>query len=48
MGATFLCHMADILLVKQGLDTIQEQFAPLGFKFSNHINGKPQCCREDQ
>ncbi len=48
MGATFLCHMADILLVKQGLDAIQEQFGELGFKFSNHINGKPQCCGEDQ
>jgi 4-hydroxy-2-oxoheptanedioate aldolase len=39
MGATFLCHTADILIVKQGLDRIQEDFAALGFTFTNSVNG---------
>lgn len=39
MGATFLCHFADILMIKHGLDTIQERFKPLGFKFINGLNG---------
>jgi 4-hydroxy-2-oxoheptanedioate aldolase len=38
MGATFICYMADIVLVKQGLQLIQEQFSPLGFKFDNQLN----------
>jgi 4-hydroxy-2-oxoheptanedioate aldolase len=33
MGARFLAHGADILLVKRGLEQIQQQFAPLGFQF---------------
>jgi 4-hydroxy-2-oxoheptanedioate aldolase len=37
MGATFICYMADIVLVKQGLELIQEQFEPLGFKFDNQV-----------
>ncbi|HOB76051.1 MAG TPA: aldolase/citrate lyase family protein [Phycisphaerae bacterium] len=42
MGATFICHMADLLMVKQGLEQIQRQFAPLGFTFHNGFceNGK--------
>ncbi len=35
MGASLLCHNADILMVKSGLERIQEQFAPLGFRFNN-------------
>ena len=30
LGGRFLCHSADILLVKNGLDEIQKKFAPLG------------------
>lgn len=37
MGAKFICYMSDIVLVKQGLERIQEQFAPLGFKFDNQL-----------
>jgi 4-hydroxy-2-oxoheptanedioate aldolase len=33
MGARFIAHGADIVLVKQGLEQIQQQFAPLGFRF---------------
>ncbi|SIO55482.1 4-hydroxy-2-oxoheptanedioate aldolase [Singulisphaera sp. GP187] len=37
LGATFLCHGADILMVKKGLEHIQERYAPLGFTFENRI-----------
>lgn len=33
MGARFLAHGADILMVKSGLETIRESFGPLGFSF---------------
>lgn len=33
MGARFICHQADILLVKTGLERVREEFAPLGFRF---------------
>jgi 4-hydroxy-2-oxoheptanedioate aldolase len=33
MGARFICHQADILLVKSGLERIREEFSPLGFTF---------------
>jgi 4-hydroxy-2-oxoheptanedioate aldolase len=33
MGARFITHGADIALVKRGLEQIQQQFAPLGFRF---------------
>ena len=43
MGATFICHMADIVMVRDGLQRIQEEFGPLGFTFCNSLdftNGK--------
>ena len=36
-GARFVCHGADILLVKQGLESIQNQFAEVGFSFENRL-----------
>lgn len=39
MGARFICHMADIVLVKNGLEQIQAAFAPLGFTFDNRLGG---------
>ncbi|NUQ64360.1 MAG: aldolase [Pirellulales bacterium] len=39
MGARFICHMADIVLVKNGLEQIQRTFSPLGFTFDNRLNG---------
>ena len=39
MGATFICYMADLLLVKNGLSQIQEQFKPLGFRFNGQYDG---------
>ncbi len=34
LGARFLCHGADLLLVKHGLEEMQRQFTPLGFTFN--------------
>jgi 4-hydroxy-2-oxoheptanedioate aldolase len=42
MGATFICYMADILMIKEGLDRIQEQFTPLGFSFNNKLDNNNQ------
>jgi len=33
MGARLICHSADIIIFKQGLDRIQQQFGSLGFNF---------------
>ena len=38
MGARFICHMADIALIKFGLEKIQRDFAPMGFTFENRLN----------
>jgi 4-hydroxy-2-oxoheptanedioate aldolase len=37
MGARFICHGADILMVKNGLEQIQQQFGRLGFSFVNRL-----------
>jgi 4-hydroxy-2-oxoheptanedioate aldolase len=33
-GARLICHSADIVLIKEGLDRIQRQFSNLGFSFN--------------
>jgi len=37
MGARFVCHNADILIVKRGLEAIQDQYKKLGFSFENRL-----------
>lgn len=37
LGATIFYHMADIVLVRNGLDQIQKQFGPLGFTFERQL-----------
>ena len=37
MGARFICHNADIVLIKNGLEAIQERFRRLGFEFENRL-----------
>lgn len=37
LGARFICHGADIVTVKKGLEQIQQQFAPLGFTFARRL-----------
>ena len=39
MGARFIAHGADIVLLKRGLEQIQQQFGPLGFAFPR--KGRP-------
>ena len=36
-GARFICHGADILMVKRGLEAIREQYAPLGVTFEDRL-----------
>ncbi len=36
-GATFLAHGCDIVMVIQGLTRVQQEFAPLGFRFANRL-----------
>jgi len=38
MGARFICHGADIIMVKRGLEQIQAQFSPIGFTFENTLS----------
>jgi hypothetical protein len=38
MGARFLTHGADILMVKAGLEHIQMQFGQLGITFDNRLD----------
>ena len=35
LGARFLCHGADLIMVKNGLDEIQRRFRPLGLQFGS-------------
>lgn len=37
LGATFICHGADIIMVKQGMEQIQQKYASLGFTFDNRL-----------
>ena len=42
LGATFLAYGTDIIVIKEGFELIQKQFAPLGFSFDNQIATSPQ------
>ncbi len=33
LGAKFICHNADIMILKRGLETIKQEFAQIGFTF---------------
>jgi 4-hydroxy-2-oxoheptanedioate aldolase len=37
LGALFICHGADILVLKQGFEDIQKRYAALGFAFDNRL-----------
>jgi len=37
MGAKFICHGCDLIMVKQGMELIQERYAALGFTFENRL-----------
>lgn len=36
-GARFICYGADIVMVKQGLETMQRDLSELGFRFENRL-----------
>lgn len=37
LGARFICHGADLILVKQGWEQIQQKYGPMGFTFDNRL-----------
>lgn len=37
LGARFICHGADIIMVKSGMEAIQQNYASLGFTFDNRV-----------
>jgi 4-hydroxy-2-oxoheptanedioate aldolase len=37
LGAKFICHGCDLVMVKQGMEQIQQCYAPLGFTFDNRL-----------
>jgi 4-hydroxy-2-oxoheptanedioate aldolase len=37
LGAKFVCHGCDLIMVKQGMELIQQRYAPLGFTFDNRL-----------
>jgi 4-hydroxy-2-oxoheptanedioate aldolase len=39
-GARFLCNGGDFLMVKQGFEQLQRDYAPLGFSFHNQLDGE--------
>ena len=39
MGARFICHQADILLIKYGLEKLRRDFEPMGFTFEDRLSG---------
>lgn len=38
LGGRFLCHGADILILKNGLEAIQKNFSPLGVTFERRAS----------
>jgi 4-hydroxy-2-oxoheptanedioate aldolase len=37
LGARFICHGCDLIMVKQGMERVQSQYAELGFQFENRL-----------
>jgi len=37
LGATFICHGCDLIMVKQGMEQIQANYTRLGFTFENRL-----------
>jgi 4-hydroxy-2-oxoheptanedioate aldolase len=44
MGATFICHMADIVMIRDGLRRVQDEFGRLGFRFDNRLDCSGSGC----
>ncbi len=41
MGARFIAHQADIVMIKNGLEQLRRDFTPLGFTFDDRLNLRP-------
>ncbi len=41
LGARMIFHISDLVIVKNGMERMQEQFAPLGFSFVNRLANAP-------
>jgi 4-hydroxy-2-oxoheptanedioate aldolase len=37
LGAKFICHGCDLIMVKQGMEQVQQRYAELGFTFENRL-----------
>jgi len=37
LGAKFICHNADVLILRQGWEAVQREYAKLGFTFENRL-----------
>ncbi len=48
LGAKFICHGADLIMVKQGMEQIQQRYAPLGFTFDNRLAAEAARLTENQ
>ena len=44
MGARFMAHTSDITLVMKGLESIQKEFGPVGFAFTNQLTNASVDC----
>lgn len=40
LGAKFICHGCDLIMVKQGMEKIQDRYSSLGFTFENRLNAE--------
>lgn len=40
LGAKFICHGCDLIMIKQGMENIQERYSSLGFTFENRLNAE--------
>lgn len=43
LGAKFICHGCDLVMVKQGMEQIQQMYAPVGFTFDNRLAAEATC-----
>lgn len=44
MGAKFICHWADLIMVRDGLSRIQQEFASIGFTFNGSVGNNGKSC----
>ena len=40
LGARFICHGADLVMIKNGLEQVRRDFTPMGFSFDDRLSGR--------